>query len=146
MPPSAITRIRRICLALPGAHEKKAWGEPTFRVSDRVFAMFASADNHHGAGHDAVWVNSTQINQGFMIRANPKRFFSPPYAGPYGWVGVRLDGRVNWKVVAEVLSDGYELTTTKLRPSQRAALKTAPPGTRATAKKRSTRQSSRRVS
>ncbi|HEU4994555.1 MAG TPA: MmcQ/YjbR family DNA-binding protein [Gemmatimonadaceae bacterium] len=122
MPPSVLTRVRRICLALQGAHEKEAWGEPTWRVCNKVFAMFASASNHHGAGQNSVWVNSTQINQEFMMRADPKRFFSPPYAGPYGWVGIRLDGRVNWKMVAEVLGDGYELTVAKLRPSQKATL------------------------
>lgn len=137
MPPSVLTRVRKICLALHGAHEKEAWGEPTWRVCNKVFAMFASASNHHGAGQNSVWVNSTQINQEFMMRADPKRFFSPPYAGPYGWVGIRLDGRVNWKTVAEVLGDGYELTVAKLRPSQRATLTAEPkPGARKAAKRK----------
>jgi hypothetical protein len=39
-----------MCLALPDAHEQEAWGEPTFRVRKKLFAMYASADNHHGRG------------------------------------------------------------------------------------------------
>lgn len=31
----ALCRLRRLCLALPEAHEVEAWGEPTFRVRNR---------------------------------------------------------------------------------------------------------------
>ena len=43
-----LTRLRRLCLALPEAHEVEAWGEPTFRVRSKLFAMYADAANHHG--------------------------------------------------------------------------------------------------
>ena len=115
MPPSPLSRIRKIALALPDAHEVEAWGAPTFRVGNKLFAMYAHANNHHGGGHHAVWVKSTPINQSLMIGANPKRFFSPPYVGVGGWVGVRLDGRVNWKELADILEDGYELTAAKIK-------------------------------
>ena len=115
MPPRPLTRLRKLALALPEAHEVEAWGEPTFRVKNKLFAMYAAANNHHGAGHHAVWVNCTPTNQSLMIGANPKRFFSPPYVGPSGWIGVRLDGRVNWKTLADVLRDGYELTLSKTK-------------------------------
>jgi hypothetical protein len=32
----------------------EAWGEPTFRVKNKLFAMFAAPNNHHGGGHPAV--------------------------------------------------------------------------------------------
>src|SRR5687768_10483320 len=50
-----IERVRRACLALPEATEQEAWGEPTFRVRKKVFAMHAAAGNHHGAGHESLW-------------------------------------------------------------------------------------------
>lgn len=122
MPPSAIHRLRKLCLAFPGAHEVEAWGEPTFRVNNKLFAMYAHADDHHGAGHHAVWIKSTPVNQGLLLAARPTRYFSPPYVGPSGWVGVRLDGRVNWKDVAGLLRDGYELAAPKAtRRGTRAA-------------------------
>jgi len=34
-----LERLRRLCLAFPGATEKIAWGAPTFRVRDKMFAM-----------------------------------------------------------------------------------------------------------
>ncbi len=41
-----IARLRAICLALPEAMEKQAWGDPTFRVKDRIFAMEKRGDGH----------------------------------------------------------------------------------------------------
>ena len=32
-----------------------------------------------------------------MVRANPERFFVPPYVGPSGWIGVHLDGDIDWR-------------------------------------------------
>src|SRR5277367_6255996 len=55
MPRSApIDKLRKICLALPDVVEKEAWGEPTFRVRGRMFAMYDN--NHHDAGRIAVLV------------------------------------------------------------------------------------------
>ena len=109
MPPRPLTRLRRICLALPEAHEVEAWGEPTFRVRNKLFAMFASADTHHGGGHPAVWCKGGPGNQALMVRAQPDRFFVPPYVGPSGWIGVWLDGPVDWAELEGLLRDGYAL-------------------------------------
>ncbi|MGH7679972.1 MAG: MmcQ/YjbR family DNA-binding protein [Gemmatimonadaceae bacterium] len=112
MPPSPIARLRKVCLALPDAHEVEAWGEPTFRVNNKLFAMFARGGTHH-AEVDSVWIKATAINQGFIIASNPKRYFSPPYVGPSGWVGAKLEGRVSWTEIADLLRDGYDLALVK---------------------------------
>ena len=108
-----LTRLRKLCLSLPEAHEVEAWGEPTFRVRNKLFAMYASADTHHGNGRPAVWIKAAPENQAFMVQAAPDRFFVPPYVGPSGWVGVRLDGNADWTEVAELLRDAYRLTAPK---------------------------------
>jgi hypothetical protein len=105
----ALTRLRKISLSLPEAHEVEAWGEPTFRVRNKLFAMFASATTHHGGGRPAVWCKAAPGNQSLMVRAKPDRFFVPPYVGPSGWVGVWLDGAVDWPEVADLLRDSYVL-------------------------------------
>ena len=102
-----IDRLREICLALPEAHEVEAWGEPTFRVRKKIFAMHASPSNHHGAGRPAVWIKSEPSTQEFLTGRDPARFFVPPYVGVNGWVGVWLDGRPDWKHVAELVREGY---------------------------------------
>ena len=83
---TGLDRLRRLCPALPEAHEVKAWGEPTFRVRNRMFAMYAAAGHHHCVGRAAVWLKAAPGNQALMIAADPDHFFMPPYAGPSGWV------------------------------------------------------------
>ena len=113
MPTSPIARLRRLCLALPEAHEVEAWGAPTFRVRNKLFAMYAAAGNHHGAGRAAVWCKATPVNQALMLEAAPDRFFVPPYVGPSGWVGIWLDRKPDWTEVASLLEDGYRLIAPK---------------------------------
>lgn len=134
MPPRPITRLRKLCLALPGVREVEAWGEPTFRAKT-MFAMHARPESHHGAGRTSVWVKATKTNQELMVRAAPKRFFVPPYVGPSGWIGVYLDSpRTDWDELAELLEDAWRMSAPKkliathdasLRASESRARKSA---------------------
>jgi predicted DNA-binding protein (MmcQ/YjbR family) len=126
MPTSQLKLLRKACLALPDAHEVEAWGSPTFRVNNKLFAMYAPKQDHHKFAHESVWVKCTPINQSLMIGSNPKKFFSPPYVGPSGWIGVRLDVRVNWKELAGILRDGYDLTVVKKKRPSEPGRKRAP--------------------
>ena len=134
MPPNALTRLRKLCLALPEAHEVEAWGEPTFRVRNKLFAMYANAGNHHGAGDHAVWLKAPPGNQALMVRTAPKRFFVPPYVGPSGWIGVRLDERTDWDELRELLRDAWAMTAPKrlvtVADGAAPASRTMKPGTR----------------
>jgi hypothetical protein len=113
MPPRPLTTLRKLCLAFPEAHEVEAWGEPTFRVRNKLFAMYASAGNHHGGGRHAVWIKAAPENQAALIAAAPDRFFKPPYVGPSGWVGVWLDDAPDWDEVRDLLRDAYCRTAPK---------------------------------
>ena len=108
-----LPRVRKLALSLPEAHEVEAWGTSTFRVKNKVFAMYASASTHHGAGRNAVWCKAKPVNQGLMIADAPSRFFSPPYVGPGGWIGVWLDGDVDWDGLLDLFRDGYRMTAPK---------------------------------
>ena len=108
--PRPLAKLRRLCLAFPEAHEVEAWGEPTFRVRNKLFAMFASASNHHGFGRHSAWCKCTVTNQQLLITADPGCYFSPPYVGKSGWVGVYLDGSPDWDGLSELLRDGYLMT------------------------------------
>ncbi len=79
-----------------------------------MFAMYASASNHHGGGRHAVWLKATKDDQAKMVRAAPDRFFVPPYVGPSGWVGVWLDGDVDWGATwREFVREAYLLVAPK---------------------------------
>ncbi len=112
-----VERLRGLCLALPAVFEKEAWGECTFRVERG--SMFAMTDcDHHGSGHTAVWVKAPPLAQGELVERNAKVYFVPPYMGHKGWVGVRLDGKVNWKELQRLLVDAHFLSApAKLRAS-----------------------------
>lgn len=112
-PAKPIDRLRTVCLALPEAHEVEAWSEPTFRVKNKIFAMYADSDNHHGAGRPCVWLKSTHLIQDMLIHEDADRYFAPPYVGPKGWVGIRLDRRPNWTIITDLIRDAYLLTAPK---------------------------------
>lgn len=113
MPPRPLTRLRKLCLALPEAHEVESWGAPTFRVRNKLFAMYSSADSQHSGGRPAVWCKARSVNQQLMVSAAPTRFFVPPYVGPSGWVGVYLDDVADWVELDALLRDAYRLVAPK---------------------------------
>jgi hypothetical protein len=109
MTASPIERLRQTCLAFPEVYEKVSHGEPTFWVGKKMFASFADASNHHGAGRHAVWCKATHLDQDLLVSRSPDRHFVPPYVGPSGWVGMYLDRRPAWSDVAERLRESYRL-------------------------------------
>jgi len=109
MPPSPLTRVRKLCLALVEAHEVEAWGEPTFRVRNKMFVTWASPGNHHGGGRPAIWCKAPPGAQSLMVAAEPDRYFVPPYVGKAGWVGVWVDGKPDWRDIAEVIEEAWRL-------------------------------------
>lgn len=111
--PDALERVRTTCLAFPEAHEVEAWGAPTFRVKNKMFATFASAEGQYGQGRPAIWFKAAPGEQDLRIRLDPDRYFSPPYVGVKGWIGMSLDDVDDWTVVHELLEDAYRLIAPK---------------------------------
>jgi hypothetical protein len=109
----AVDRVRKICMALPDVTEKLSHGEPTWWVNKRTFAMFDN--NHHNIGHIGVWMNAPDGAQEALVAAEPQHFFRPPYVGVKGWIGVRLDSGLDWKVVASLLEQAHRVTGAKKR-------------------------------
>ena len=107
-----IQRVRRICLALPGAGEKLSHGEPTFFVKKRVFAMFSN--NHHNDGHVAVWIPAQPGEQEALIASFPAIYYRPPYVGVKGWVGIELD-RIGDEELGAHLSEAWKMIGSKGR-------------------------------
>lgn len=101
-------RLREICLGLPQAAEKEAWGDPTFRVRDKIFAM-----EKRGDGRVSMWCKAPPGAQAVLVGSDPERFFVPPYVGRSGWVGVRLDAEMDWVEVADLVEESYRMTAPK---------------------------------
>ena len=77
--------FRRLCLSLPEAEERETWGEATFRVRDRIFAM-GSFDGKF------VSVKASLDDQSGLVEMDRRTFAPSAYTGRYGWVSVRLAG------------------------------------------------------
>lgn len=106
-----LDRVRALCLALPEAVETES-GRPTFAVRKKSFVMYM--DDHHGDGRLAVWCKAAPGAQEVLTSADAERFFVPPYVGPQGWVGVRLDRPpIDWEMVQSLIEEGYLLQAPK---------------------------------
>ena len=108
MAQKSIDRLRKICLALPKATEKEAWGDPTWRVKEKIFAM-----EKRGDGRISVWFKAPEGSQQVLVGSDPERFFVPPYVGHKGWVGMRLDTEPDWAEVDLLVRRSYRLIAPK---------------------------------
>ena len=105
--PERLRRLRSLCLELPEAVEQQAWGDPTWRVRGRIFAM--QKGNHEG-GRPSVWLKVPAGAQPPLVESAPELFFVPPYVGHKGWIGVYLDGpRVRWSALRGLVRVSYGL-------------------------------------
>jgi hypothetical protein len=103
---AVLATIREICLALPETSERLSHGAPTFFVREkRAFVMVLS--NHHGDGRFAIWCAAPDGMQKLLVDSDPERFFVPPYVGHRGWLGVRVDRRLDWDELAGIVEDAY---------------------------------------
>jgi predicted DNA-binding protein (MmcQ/YjbR family) len=111
--PRPLKRLRDICLALPEAVEKETWGEATFRVRDKIFAMAGVGD-----GSVPMSCKAPPGVQEMLVGSDPERFYRPAYVGHRGWVGVRLDAGTDWDQVADLVEESYRMTAPKKLSAQ----------------------------
>src|SRR5690606_12010049 len=69
--PERLERLREICMALPEATEKETWGDPTWRVRDRIFAM--QKGNQDG-GRPSLWLKAAPGDQEVLLALDPNVF------------------------------------------------------------------------
>ncbi len=75
--------FRLLCMQLPEAEERETWGEATFRVKGRIFAM-----GSQGGGQ--VSLKASLDDQAGLVAMDAKTFSVSAYTGRFGWVTARL--------------------------------------------------------
>jgi len=101
-----LARVRKLCLALPGASERSSHGSPSFFLDGkRSFASFS--DNHHHDGRIALVCAAPEGAQAMLVDANPDCYFVPPYVGRLGWIGVRLDRDLPWSEIGALIEAAH---------------------------------------
>jgi hypothetical protein len=112
-----VERLRNICAALPEVTERPSHGTPTWFVRGKSFVTLWHR-GHHDHDFPHLWCAGLPGAQQELVAAEPGRFFRPPYVGGRGWIGVRLDGDVDWAEIAELCQDAYRA----MAPARLAAL------------------------
>lgn len=104
IPARTLQRVRKLCLAFPETSEKLAWGHPTFRVRDKIFATIgAYADD----GYKVTMTTKPPPGEQEALLAEGAPFYFPKYVGVRGWIGFVVDAKTDWKLVAELVEDSY---------------------------------------
>jgi hypothetical protein len=104
-------RVREICLALPEVTERLSHGAPAFYVRKQFVMLWPEGHHDHQFPH--LWCAAPDGAQEALLTADPARFFRPPYVGGRGWLGVRLDGDVDWDEVAALCEDAFRRVAPK---------------------------------
>lgn len=99
-------RVRDLALGLPDATERETWGQTTYRVRERVFAVASP-------GHDSITVKVPSGMRDVFCESDPERFFVPAYFGPKGWVALRLEAHTDWDEVRDLVEGSYCLIAPK---------------------------------
>jgi predicted DNA-binding protein (MmcQ/YjbR family) len=123
MPDRILDHLQRICLAHPQAEERLTWDEPTFRIRDKIFCIYSDHDDR-----PALTCKAPRGSQAVLVGADGKRFFVPRYVGHIGWIGMWLDGRVDWDEVATIVARSFAMTA----PKQLAVKKVKAPAAKVT--------------
>jgi predicted DNA-binding protein (MmcQ/YjbR family) len=103
---SVLTRLRRICLSLPDTRETLTWGEPHFRVGDKIFCGCGDENSRPRIGFKLEREHAEAILQ-------DPRFRRAPYVGHKGWVSMDASRVEDWTEVRALVLESYRLIAPK---------------------------------
>jgi len=107
-----LEKLSEICVALPEVERRDVNDHADYRVRGKVFAYFLN--NHHGDNIVSVCCKSALGENVDRASREPERFYLPPYIGPRGWFGLRLDGEaIDWSEVRNLVELSYRLVAPK---------------------------------
>jgi len=132
----ALVKMRAICLALPDTKETLTWGQPHFRVGEKIFA---GCGEH--TGEVKIGFKLTKPHADAVI--HDPRFERAPYVGKHGWVSMDADAVDDWEQVRAMVHESYSLIATA-RSKAKAKAKTKTKTKLKTAAKRRTASRMRR--
>lgn len=95
-------QFRALALELPEAEERETWGEPTFRVRGKIFAMLSAANA-------TASIKATLDEQEIIIGSDPATYSIAPYTGRFGWVQVKLQ-TADPGMIGALLTSAWEQT------------------------------------
>jgi predicted DNA-binding protein (MmcQ/YjbR family) len=101
-----LDNMREICLALPDTKETLTWGQPHFRVGEKIFAGCGDEKGRPVIGFKLEMDHADAIIQ-------DARFSRAPYVGHKGWVSMDASGVHDWNEVRPLVLESYRLIAPK---------------------------------
>ena len=98
--------VREICLTLPDTVETLTWGQPHFRVADKIFAGLGVDDGVFTLGFKLSKAHASSI-------ISDPRFWPAKYVGRHGWVSMEANSIVDWDDIRELIHESYRLIAPK---------------------------------
>jgi predicted DNA-binding protein (MmcQ/YjbR family) len=111
---SVLARLRRICLALPETTETLSWGQPHFRVANKIFCGCGDEKGRPAIGF------KLEMDHADAIIQDP-RFWRAPYVGHKGWVSMDASAVSDWDEVRGLVLESYRLIAPRRALAQLAA-------------------------
>jgi predicted DNA-binding protein (MmcQ/YjbR family) len=97
-----LAKVRSICLALPDTKETMTWGQPHFRVRDKIFAGYGEHEGKASIGFKLTKPHADAV-------VNDPRFERAPYVGKHGWVSLDAKSKIDWASVRGMIHESYSL-------------------------------------
>ena len=99
-----LARLRRVCLAIPGAEEFVSFGHPGWRVGKKSFAF-----HEVYKGETCIVFRAELPDQQALVKS--PRFFVAPYIGKKGWVSLRCSSKLDWKEIAALVKESARVNS-----------------------------------
>jgi predicted DNA-binding protein (MmcQ/YjbR family) len=101
-----LTKMREICLSLPDTKETLTWGQPHFRVGEKIFAGCSEEKGKPVIGFKLEMEHADEV-------IKDPRFRRAPYVGHKGWVSMDASAVRDWDEVRPYILESYRLIAPK---------------------------------
>jgi len=128
-----LKKISDICLTLPDTKLTMTWGQPHFRVADKIFCGYGEEKGKATIGF------KLEMEHAAILVENDPRFERAPYVGHKGWVSMDAKSVKDWNEVRGLVMESYRL----IAPKKTLAKLEAEPSAKAS--KRTARKTSRKT-
>jgi len=97
-----LTKMREICLSLPDTKETLTWGQPHFRVGEKIFSGYGEEKGKPVIGFKLEMEHADEV-------IKDPRFRRAPYVGHKGWVSMDASAVRDWDEVRPYILESYRL-------------------------------------
>jgi predicted DNA-binding protein (MmcQ/YjbR family) len=112
---TALDHMREIALALPNTKETMTWGQPHFRVGEKIFCGYGDEK-----GRASIGFKLEMEHADILVDSDP-RFTRAPYVGHKGWVSMDATKVKDWDEVRALVRESYRLIAPKKLVAQMKA-------------------------